>query len=141
MAQSTILGDTGNGSTISFASGITAALKVRSIDPSPMSVGYIDVSDLESEGIAPVIAEDLSRAQTLQLEVIWDTFFAMPTAGLALGDVTVTLPQRSGESTPATWVASGHVQSVKPPRLETNVLQVLSLTIQLEEAIAYTKST
>jgi hypothetical protein len=141
MPQSTILGDTGNGATITFASGISAALKVRFIDPSALSVGAIDVSHLGSTGVVPTIPEDLAQAQTLQLEAIWDTFFVMPVTGLDLGNVTVTFPTRPGETTPASFVAKGHVQSVKPPRLENNVLQVLQLTIQFEETIAHTKST
>jgi len=141
MPQSSILGDTGNGSTISFATGISAALKVRFIDPSALSIGRIDVSDISTTGVRRFIPEDLADAQTIQIEAIWDTFFTMPIPGTVLGNVTITFPLRTGETTPQTMIAKGHIQTVKPPRLENNVLQVIQLTIQLEESIAHTKST
>lgn len=141
MAQSTITGDTGNGTTITFATGITVTLKVRSITPSASSVNSIDTSHLGTTGTRTTIAEDLADAQTLQLEALWDTFFTTPVAGLDLGNVTVTYPLRTGETTPASYVAKAHVQSVQLPTLANNTLQLIQLTLQFEEVLTHTKST
>ena len=140
MPQSTLTGDTGNGATVTFAQGITAALKVRRITPSADSRGRIDTSHLGTTGMRTFIPEDLGDAQTLTIEAIWDTFFATPTAGLNLGNVTVTYPLRTGETTAASFVGKAHVSSVQLPSLANNELQIIQLVIQFEEALTHTKS-
>lgn len=141
MARSTITGDTGNGSTVTFASGITATLKVRRINFSAESVGKIDTSHLGTSGTRTFIPEDLTDATTLDLEVIWDTFDPKPVTGTTLGNVTVTFPLRTGETEEATVVAKGYVSMVQLPGLANNELQVMQLQIQYIEAIAYTPAT
>lgn len=143
MAQSTICADTGNGAAVTFASGITATLKVKSIDPSEESVGKIECSTLDTVGKKKYVPEDLAETPELDIEWNWDTFDTPPTPGLDLGLVTVTYPQRTGETTPATRAGSGYVSSVKHPKLANGELQMGRLKVQYDNVtpLAYTKST
>ena len=143
MAQSTICADTGNGATITFASGITGTLKIKSIDPAEEAVGKIECSTLDTVSKKKYIAEDLSETPELDIEWNWDTFDTPPTPGLALGVVTVTYPLRTGELTPATRAGSAYVSSVKHPKLANGELQLGRMKIQYDNvtALVYTKST
>ncbi len=141
MARSTVCGDTGNLSTLTFATGITAALKFRYIDPSEESIGNIDCSHLATTVHRSVVKEDLSDTPELSMEYNWDTFDEPPVVGLDLGNATHTYPLRPGEVTPATRVGKAYVSAIKHPRMENNVLQVGMLKIKYTETPAYTKST
>jgi hypothetical protein len=143
MARSTICADTGNGATITFASGITATLKVRSIDFSEESLGKIECSDLLTTGDKKYVKEDLGEPSELSVEFLWDTFDVPPTKGLDLGVVTVTYPTRTGETTPATRAGSAYVSSIKHPKLANGELQMGMLKVQFDgvTALTYTKST
>ncbi len=141
MPRSTICADTGNGATITFASGITATLKIRSIDPSAESIGKIECSDLGTTVTKKYIPEDLAEPTELSIEWLWDTFDTPPTPGLSLGLVTVTYPTRSGETTPATRAGNAYVMEVKHPRLANGELQLGTARIQFEGSLTYTKST
>ncbi len=143
MARSTVCADTGNQSTIVFASGISDPLKIRSIDPAEEAVGKIECSDLSTTGQKSYIPEDLSEPAELSIEWNWDTFDTPPTPGLDLGLVTVTYPTRPGESTPASRAGTAYVSAVKHPTLQNGVLQLGNMKIQYDNAtpLAYTKST
>lgn len=143
MAQSTIPGDTGHGSTISFASGITATLKVRSIDPSEVSINRLDASHLGTQIYRDMIADDLTDPPELSLDYVFDTFDPDIAPGTNLGSVVVTFPLRNGESTAANLTGTAFVTAVKKPRLETGVVQMGSLRIQLDGVTGptWTKST
>lgn len=143
MPQSTVCADTGNQATITFASGISASLKVRSIDPSEQSLGQLDASDLSTTGEKCLIPEDLSDPRELSVEWLWDTFDVPPVLGTNLGLVTITFPLRTGELTPATLAGTGYVAAVKYPQLANNELQVGTMRVQYdgETQAAYTKST
>lgn len=143
MAQSTIPGDTGNGSTISFASGITATLKVRSIDPSEVSKPQLDCSHLGTTVYRKLIPDDLTDPPTLAIEYVFDTFDADIAPGTNLGSVVVTFPLRTGESTEAEYAGTAYVASVKKPRLENGVVQMGMVTVQFDGVTGptWTKST
>jgi hypothetical protein len=144
MPRSTAPADTGNLATITFASGITATLKVRSIEQPDESVGNIDASVLATVGTRVFIPEDFSDPIELTIEYLWDTFDVAPTLRLNLGLVTVTYPLRSGETTPATRTGTAYVSGIKHPGLKNNELQVGVLKVQLDGAVTaqtYTPST
>ena len=143
MAQSTICADTGNQSTITFASGITDPLKVREIEQPEQTLGQLDCSDLSTEGEKSFIPEDLTDPILIELEWLWDTFQVPPTLGTNLGLVTITYPLRPGELTPATRTGSGYVAGIKHPKLANNELQLGMLKVQLDgvTTTTYTKST
>lgn len=143
MPRSTICADTGQLATLTFATGITAALKFRFIDPAEEAVGKIECSDLSTTGDRKYIAEDLSEPPELSTEFLWDTFDTPPVKGQNLGLVTVTYPLRPGETTPATRAGSAYVSAVKHPRLALGELQVGMLKIQFDGVtpLIYTKST
>lgn len=143
MARSTICADTGNGASVTFASGITDTLKIRSIDPSEESIGKIECSDISTTGDKKYVKEDLGEPTELSLEWLWDTFDTPPTKGLDLGVVTVTYPLRAGETTPASRAGSAYVSAVKHPKLVNGELQMGMLKVQYDGVtpLAYTKST
>lgn len=143
MARSTICADTGNGASLTFASGITDTLKIRMIDPSEESVGKIECSDLDTEDRKKYIPEDLSENADMSVEWNWDTFDTPPTPRLNLGLVTLTYPLRPGETTPATRAGSAYVSAVKHPKIANGELQLGTMKIQYDGVtpLAYTKST
>lgn len=143
MPRSNVPADTGNQATVSFAEGITATLKVRSIDPSEESVGDIDVSVLATSGEKVTIPEDTYDAVEYTLEWLWDTFDDPPVLGQPLGLTTITHPLRPDELTPATRAGSARVSAVKHPTMRNNEPQVGTLKIKMDGVTptAYTKST
>jgi hypothetical protein len=143
MPRSTACADTGNQSTITFASGITATLKVRSIEQPEESVGKIECSDISTQVRKKYIPEDLVDSIELVIEFLWDTFDEPPALGLALGLVTLTYPTRDGETTPATRAGTAYVSGIKHPTLKNNELQVGILKVQFDGVTppVYTKST
>jgi hypothetical protein len=141
MARSSIAGDTGHGATISFASGITETLKVRSIDPAEVSISTLDASHLGTQTYRDMIHADLADPPELSLEYVFDTFDADIAPGTDLGSCVVTFPLRTGEATPANMTGSAFVVAVKKPRLETDVVQMGSLRIQFRSNPTWTKST
>lgn len=143
MPQSTIAGDTGHGATVSFASGITATLKVRSIDPSEVSISTLDASHLGTQTYRDMIHADLSDPPEVAFEYVFDTFDPDIVPGAALGSTVITFPSRTGESTPANLTGTAFVVAVKKPRLETDVVQMGSVRIQFDGVTGptWTKST
>jgi len=143
MARSTALADTGQSTTLTFASGITNTLKIRYIDTPEEAQGKIDVSDVSTTGHRKYIPEDLTEAPEYSFEWLWDTFDTPPVAGLSLGLVTHTYPLRAGETTPATRTGSAYVSSVKHPKMALNEVQVGMCKIQFDGVtpLTYTKST
>lgn len=143
MAQSTIPGDTGNGTTITFATGITATLKVRSIDPSEESIGRLDASHLGTTVYRDMIPDDLTDPPEVSLEYVFDTFDPNISVGADLGSTVITWPLRAGESTAANLTGTAFVSAVKKPRLENGVVQMGSVRIQFDGVTGptWTKST
>lgn len=145
MPQSTVTGDTGNQAVINFG-GVAAwngatGLKVRSVDQAEESIGRIDTSVLSTQTFRTFIMEDLADPPELTIEFLWDTFLTPPVPGQDLGTVTITYPERDGETTPATRAGAAQVASVKHPMLANNELQVGTMRIQFLGAPTYTKST
>ena len=143
MARSTLLADTGQSTTLTFASGITQPLKIRYIDTPEESLGKIDCSDVSTTTLKKFIAEELADSPEYSVEYLWDTFDTPPVAGMQLGLVTHTYPLRTGEVTAATRVGSAYVASIKHPKMALGELQLGMLKIQFDGATAltYTKST
>jgi hypothetical protein len=143
MPRSTALADTGQSTTLTFATGITATLKIRYIDPSEESLGQIDCSDVSTTGAKKTIPEDLTEPVEYSMEYLFDTFDTPPVPGMNLGLVTHTYPLRPGETTPATRAGTAYVSAVKHPRMALNELQVGMLKIRFDNstALTYTKST
>lgn len=144
MPQSTIAADTGNQATITFDQGITASLKVRSIEQPEQNLDQLDASVLTTSGERVFIPNDLTDPIELSCEYIWDTFDTPPALGTNLGTTTVTYPLRTGETTPATRAGSAYVSGIKHPDLRNGEIQVGILKVQFDGSatpVAYTKST
>lgn len=143
MAQSTICADTGNGTTVACSAGITRTIRARSITPGRFQIDALDCSDLSTTGMRKTVASDLFDAPELEVEEIFDSFYAWPALGISLGTVTVTLPLRTGELTPATYAGTAYLMGITPPRFVNGELQVWTLTIKWDGATGpvFTKST
>ena len=142
MAQSTILGDTGNGATITFGTSSYAA-KVRSIEAWTESIDDLDVSTLDSTGFKRKITSDLKDAGNIKVNVLFDTFLAPPTIGGAPETITITLPLRTGETTAGNYAGTAFVKEYSYPQLANGTIQEASYVICWTGATgpAYTKST
>ena len=124
-----ISGDTGNGATLTLAlfdgtTAITAALDPISITLAPITAEVIDASTLATSGHREYIPGDLSDSGENTATFKWSTSATPPTLPSPAGTCTVTLPARTGETTPATVTGSGVITSFTPPSLENGVLQV-----------------
>lgn len=126
---------TGNGTTITFETGIVGTLKVRKIEFSAESLGRIDTSDLSTDLYRTFIAEDLLDSPEVSLEVIFEDTAAPPAVGLNLDTVTVTSPAG------AEITFEGYVAERQLPTYENNVLQVLMLKLQAKGALGFAVAT
>ncbi len=115
MARSSLCGDTGNGTTVAFATGITAAYKIRRVTLPTVNGERIDCSDIATApGPRKYTPGDLFDVEAIELEIIVDTFDPIPALHTNCGLVTVTFPLRTGETTPMTYAATCFVIGVTP---------------------------
>lgn len=142
MSQSTIFADTGNGATIAYAT-TTFAVKVRDIVLPSHSRDPLDASTLDTTGFEKSIQGDLTKRPMLKVRFLWDTFYAIPSLSSTPETVTVTLPQRTGESSAATYAGTAFFQNVQFPTLANGTVQEGSMDIVFDGGTGptWTKST
>lgn len=143
MARSTQCADTGGGSTVTFASGITASLKFRRINQGQTQSEILDCSDISTTGGRKTMPGDNHELPEVELEYILDTFDTLPTVGQYVGVMTITYPTRSGETTPATKAGTAFVSRVSEPVLAANELQIVTIGVKYDGMTppVFTKST
>lgn len=115
------LADTGQTSTVTFATSPALGNARISISEVTQDIGEIDSSDLSTSGEATVIPEDLFNAGEFEVEVEWDVNVPTPAPG-TLDTATITFPLEPGSSngTRATLVGSGFFKARVTPMLKTN---------------------
>jgi hypothetical protein len=118
-----IVGDTGNGATITLATtGGTYA--ITNIAISEITVDFQDTSTLSSADFEEKLANALKTNPEVTVDFIWDTSSTtIPDPGSAAETVTVTWPLRAGETTAANLAGTGQVSALKYPDFANGQLQ------------------
>lgn len=138
-----IEGDTGLGGTCGFTTLSSFSPAYREIELPPLfELETIESDHLGNTDYAENQLADLSPAGVVKLVAIFDTADTLP----GIGDtdtITVTFPQRSGESGAATYSGTGQFKKVGLPKLMRGELQMMEIEFQLngDTGPAFTKST
>lgn len=118
--------NTGNGATAVFSVSAYAG-NIVSADMTEQAMPAVDTSYLGTSGFETYIPGDLATPGTVVMEVQIDAEQAAPTTG-EIETLTVTLPQGTGETAPATWAGTGFITGFKPNNFANNELQMGTLT-------------
>lgn len=105
-----LVGDTGNGATVTFAT-TSLSLLITSIQIGEETVEMLDVSTLATTGFMESIASDLKTTPEVTLTYVTDTSDAAPAVGGAAETITITAPQRTGETAAATYAGTAQITS------------------------------
>lgn len=124
------MADTGNGASVAFDT-LETNFAVRNIDPGESTVEPIDASLLSSTGHKEYVFGDLAETPDISFEVVFNATDTLPEAG-DKDTITVTFPQASGESAPATFSGTGAFTSVPLPVMENDNLMTMTLTFKMD---------
>lgn len=124
-----IAGDTGNGATLTLAlyngtTSVTAVLEIIEITPAAITCEKIDASHLGTSGHREYLPGDLSDSAENSCTFKWLTTLDPISLPSPAGTFTITLPTRSGETTPATVTGTGFATGITPPPLQNGTLQI-----------------
>jgi hypothetical protein len=132
------MADTGNGATVTFtdldgSSSTTAVGSVRSINLGEQSIPVIDTSHLGTTNFLTSIPGDLKEPGEISMEVLFDQdTVGIPSLG-TVEDIIITFPiVTSGQTTNATYTASGFFSSVSLPEIVNNELMMMSITFKCD---------
>lgn len=126
------MADTGHGATLALATtGSIGAL--RSITLPEETIEDIKDSDLSTNNYETYVAGDLAEPGEISADILFDpTSNTVPAKGVS-ETVTVTWPiHTSGNTTNATYAGTGYVKAFKLPDMQTNELQLATITIKLD---------
>lgn len=138
-----LVGDTGNGATLTFAANMgfgtaTTAMVCTSITPGGYQRAGVDVSDLATSNIEESIPTDLAKPKTGKAKY---KFLTLPTTAqasifdptsAAAGSTVITWPMRTGETTAANYTGTAFIVDVTLPTLENGVLQEGEIEFQYD---------
>lgn len=122
--------DTGHGATCTFGTS-SYAFNWEIIDIGEQTIEVIGDTSLATSTNLTCRPGDLKEPGEISFEFQFDNAASLPALG-TVETLTVTFPAASGQTTQATYVATGFVRSLKPPRLTTNELQKGSLTFKCD---------
>jgi len=132
------MADTGNGATVTFTaldgtSSSTAIGNVRSVNLGEQSMPVIDTSHLGTTNYLTSIPGDLQDPGEISMEVIFDQdTVGIPSLG-TVEDIIITFPiVTTGNTTNATYTASGFFSSVSLPEVVNNELMMMTLTFKCD---------
>ena len=129
-----LTGDTGNGTTLTFAANMgfgtaTASMTCTTINQGEQTTGVVDVSTLATTDCMESIPSDLREVGESSATFKWLTTTAatvacQPSLPGAAGSITLTYPSRTGETTAATYIGTGFITGLTPPSLANGELQM-----------------
>ena len=125
------MADTGNSATIAFATTAFTASWTE-FDLGNETLDALESSHLATTNYKTFVPSDLKDGGTITGTFFWDqSFSTFPSTGTA-ETVTVTFPLKSGESTAATFAATGFISDIKRPTVVNGDLMMGELTVQLD---------
>ena len=142
----TVCGDTGNGATLTAsavkqADGTTADtavqsffdnLTVKRIEFPEESLERIECSHLGTTEHRSYIPSDLTDPPQVNVTANFETTEQTPFVGQVLGTLTVTFPQRAGETAPATYAGTAYVGAITRPTLANGEIQEIQLRLDFD---------
>jgi hypothetical protein len=158
MARSTLCGDTGQSTTVTFTAGLTSwGGKVTSIEFSDETLNELNCSHLGTTGTEATTPSDLQTPLEVTINYLFDTFDTPPKPGMYLGTGTVTFPRRivyqadgvavdaaKSETTAANIAGSAYCKSSRLPRLALGELQTGTFVFKFDNnaiPVVFTKAT
>lgn len=127
-----LTGDTGNGATLTFG---TSALAYGwdSIQIGEESVDMLEVSTLATTGYKEMVASDLKETPEITVSFVTLTTSTAVTVGAAPETITITFPQRTGETAAANIAGTAVVTSfVRCQQLANGEIQKGQLTFKYD---------
>lgn len=118
----TLLGDTGNGATATFGTS-SLSLAITKIQIGEISIDMLGVSTLATTDYMEEVASDLKKAPEVTIDFVFSTSANAPAVGGAAETMTITFPQRTGETAAATLVGTAQFVGLKLPDLENGKIQ------------------
>lgn len=122
--------DTGNGATIVFATDAFAA-DFKMLGEINQEGGHIEDSVLANATYKSFIPSDLIDPGILECELNFDTKMDLPVMHKPQL-ITITFPKRPGETTAASFAASGFIFKRSTPSLENNKIQSVKISIRFD---------
>lgn len=107
-----LVGDTGNGATLTFGT-TSLALLWETISIGEESIEMLDVSVLATTAFQEMIASDLKQTPEVTVTFVTNTIGAHVAVGAAPETITITAPQRTGETGGATYAGTAVITSFK----------------------------
>ena len=145
MARSTICADTGNLATVVFTGVLDAAgspdvavqaffdnLKIKRVEFPEESLERIECSHLGTTEHRSYIPSDLTDPPQLNLVANFDTFDELPYVGQNCGTITITFPQRPGETAPADMAGTVYLGARTLPTIANGEIQEINLRIDFD---------
>lgn len=123
--------DTGNGASVTFST-YSGTLAVIDIDLGEQSIGTLDATVLASQDFKKYIFEDLAETNEVTMTVQWDTTETPPACDGVPETVTITFPQRTGETAAANLAGTGAFTTVKYPMLANSEVQQGEITVKFD---------
>lgn len=135
-----VVGDTGQGATLSFST-TTITFVIKKLTLPEWMKERVEALHLGLTDFTNYIPGDLADPGELQAEVVFETGDDAPAIGV-VETGTVTFPLRAGEGTAANLAGTGFIRGFSLPGLETNTLQLATLTFAFngDTGPAFTKS-
>ena len=136
-----LMGDTGNGATLTFATS-SLTLAITKIMIGEITIDMLDVSTLSTTDFEELISSDLKKIGECSAEFVFSTAANAPTVNSAAVTITATFPLRTGEGTAANLAGSGQITGFKLPDLQNGQVQVGSVKWRYngDTGPTYTKS-
>lgn len=120
--------DTGHGASLTFSTS-AYSYSWTSITQSEKTRPAINDTHLASTTVT-YRPGDLTDNGTFSCNFLWDQDVAEPAPGTTTETITITYPIAPGNTTATTKAGTGFVESVKPPDLSTNEMQIGTLTVR-----------
>jgi hypothetical protein len=122
--------DTGHGASISFGTS-SEAFNWTAVKPPKETREPIGTEHLASTKMTKMPG-DLSDYDTCTVEFQFDSEANLPTTDTAAQTITITWPQSTGQTAPATYAGTGMITGVDINQLQTGELQTGSMDISFD---------
>ena len=128
------MADTGNGTTLSFAtSGFSA--NIYSISGASFARDSLETTHLGTTAFKEYVPDDLVEPGEFEIEFEWNqSFSTFPPISTAAETITVTYPLRTGETTNATLAGTGFLTASTGPNVTNGEIMRGSATVKFDGA-------
>lgn len=123
------MADTGNQATLALAT--TGAVgNIRNIGELAAELAKLEDSHLGTSDQKTFMPDDLEDPGEFEVEVEFEAHLALPARGV-VETITVTFPQRVGDTAAANLAGTGFIRRVATPQLINGQIQVMKILIAM----------